>query len=109
MLSSFPLRMALAIGWVFHRTSRARCRLAPRSTSGSSRWLTTVRRLMASWARTVDWASCGNRSANRERPLGVPRVQGGEHLVPGLGGAEGHLGRLPVTHLADEDHVRVLP
>ena len=44
MLSSLADRMALAIGWVFHNTSRARCRLAPRSTSGNNRWLTTARR-----------------------------------------------------------------
>src|SRR5207253_3126987 len=39
---------------------------------------------------------------------GVARVQRREHQVAGLGGGERPLGRIPIAHLAHEDHVRVL-
>ena len=45
----------------------------------------------------------------RDRALGVAGVQGGEDEVPGLSHAEGHLGRVAVADLADENDVGVLP
>ena len=36
MLSTLPVRMALAMGYVFHNTSRARCRFTPRSVPGKA-------------------------------------------------------------------------
>ena len=110
MLSILPVRMALAIGCVFHSTSRARCRFAPRSTPGSSRWLTIARRLIASCARTSLLRVLREQVGEAgDGPLGVAGVQGGEDEVAGLGGAQGHLGRLAVADLADQDHVGVLP
>ncbi|MPN51113.1 hypothetical protein SDC9_198755 [bioreactor metagenome] len=41
-----------------------------------------------------------------ERGVGV---QGGEHLVAGHGGAEGHLGGILVADFADQDDVGILP
>ena len=110
MLSSLPCRMALAIGCVFHSTSRARCRFAPRSSPGSSRWATTARRLSASWYAHVALHVLRKQVGEAaDRPLGVAGVQRGEDEVARLGGAQGHLGRLAVADLADEDHVGVLP
>src|SRR5206468_6794160 len=43
-----------------------------------------------------------------DRPAGVARVQRREHQVAGLGGGERPLGRIPIPHLAHEDHVRIL-
>src|SRR5262249_35116934 len=54
----------------------------------------------------VLWEQVGESA---DRPLGIAGVERGEHKVPGLGGAEGHLRRLAVAHFADQDYVRILP
>ena len=72
-------------------------------------WQTTPWRAPASWVRTCCcW--CGGEDV--DDPVdglgGVLRVQGGEDQVAGLGGGQRHGDRLEVTHLADQDDVRVL-
>ncbi len=44
-----------------------------------------------------------------DRLRGRVGVEGGERQVTGLGDRQGGLDRLEVPHLADEDHVRILP
>ena len=48
-------------------------------------------------------------SSSRVTVLGASFVQGREHQMSGQRGADRDLRRLQVAHLADEDHVGILP
>ena len=86
--------------------SRAPCR----RSSGSSGWQTipssTQRELGADLLLLVGGEDVDDPVDRLRRRVGV---QGGEDEVAGLGDASGRLDRLQVAHLADQDHVRVLP
>ena len=110
MLSILLVRIALAIGCVFHSTSIASSRFAPRSMPGKSRWLTIARRLIASCAANSLLRVLREEIGEaRDRPLRVAGVQRGEDEVAGLRGGERHLRRVAIADFADQDHIRVLP